>query len=308
MPVLAPTLREIHLRAADGDVTATFLPSLNMVGSSLRHHGEELLLQASDPCRYATDGAVFGIPLLHPWANRLGALGYEAAGRRVTLDPASPRIEIEEHGLPTHGLLNAYEGWTVLDVADDRLQAELDFSADPSLLAAFPFPHRLRLDARVDGGGLAISTTILPGPGVAVPVAFGFHPYLCLPGGVPRCDWELELAARQFALMDTRLVPTGGWAPVDPPIRGRLRHRRFDDLYTAFASDRAFGVSAAGRTVAIRLLSGYRYAQLWADPTQDAISFEPMTAPGDALRTGRGLLVTRRPFRAAFRIEVSGGG
>ncbi|MBS1868061.1 MAG: aldose 1-epimerase [Actinobacteria bacterium] len=294
----------IRIATADGRLSASFIPRLNMVGWSLRHDGEELLLQANDPDAYRTEGAVYGIPLLHPWANRLGATTYEAAGRRVALDPASPHVELEEHDLPIHGLMNACPHWRVVERAPDGLCAELDFGARPELLAAFPFPHRVRLAARVAPGALTIAVTVLPAPGTAVPIAFGFHPYLRLPGA-PRADWRIELAARRAAVLDERLVPTGVWRAVDPAAPQPLGARAFDDLYGDFASLRAFAMSAAGRTIAVRLLRGYRFGQLWADPQEDAVSFEPMTAPGDALRSGRGLRLARGPHTAVFRIEVA---
>ena len=37
--------------------------------------------------RYAQRGKTMGIPLLHPWANRLSRAGYAAAGKEVTLPP-----------------------------------------------------------------------------------------------------------------------------------------------------------------------------------------------------------------------------
>lgn len=294
----------ICIATADGRLSASFIPRLNMVGWSLRHDGEELLLQASDPDAYRTDGAVYGIPLLHPWANRLGATTYEVAGRRVALDPASPHVELEEHDLPIHGLLNGCPHWRVVGRAPDGLCAELDFGACPELLAAFPFPHRVRLAARVEPGSLTVATTILPTTGAAVPIAFGFHPYLRLPGA-PRADWRIELTARREAVLDERLVPTGAWRAVDLAAPQPLGERTFDNLYGDFASPCAFAMSAAGCTIAVRLLHGYRFAQLWADPQEDVVSFEPMTAPGDALRSGHDLHLARGPHTAAFRIEVA---
>ena len=63
-----------ELRA--GELEATFHPELGMVGSSLRHRGEELLGQRGGLAKYASAGSSFGIPLLHPWANRLGSWEY----------------------------------------------------------------------------------------------------------------------------------------------------------------------------------------------------------------------------------------
>ena len=59
-----------------------------------------------------------GIPLLHPWANRLGGFGYAFDGQVVAFAPASPDIYLEEHGLPLHGLRPAVAGWEVLERSD----------------------------------------------------------------------------------------------------------------------------------------------------------------------------------------------
>ena len=59
-----------------------------MVCHSLRHRGEELLTQRDGVEGYVRTGRWMGVPLLHPWANRLDEWGYEALGRSVDLRPA----------------------------------------------------------------------------------------------------------------------------------------------------------------------------------------------------------------------------
>lgn len=272
-----------------------------MVGWSLLHEGEELLHQIDDPGAYLTEGAVFGLPLLHPWANRLGAFEYTVGSHVVELDPGSPRVELEENGLPTHGLLNGHPGWRVRAHRPSSVTSVLDFGRDPELLALFPFPHELELRASIDDDGLSVATTIVPRT-TAVPVVFGFHPYLRLPGAARR-DWLLELHAGCRAVLDDRLLPTGEWDPVSP-IAEPLAERSFDDLYRGFERSPEFAISAAGRRIAVRLLAGFPYGQLWTEPGPSTISFEPMTAPGNALRSGEGLRMARSPFTASFRLEV----
>src|SRR5262252_2424461 len=130
---------------SSADIEATFAPTVGMIGCSVRHRGAEVLGQRGGLAKYAASGSTMGIPLLHPWANRLSALSYTVAGRTVHLDPQSPLLHRDANGLPMHGLLAAYPGWRVAArAADDggaRLSARLDFAADPALLAAFPFPH-----------------------------------------------------------------------------------------------------------------------------------------------------------------------
>src|SRR4051812_30969023 len=97
-------------------LTAMWVPSVGMVGASLRHRDRELLGLRGGLESYRARGSTFGIPLLHPWANRLGGFAYRADGVDVALDAGTPGLHTEEHGLPIHGLVAASPDWRVTDV------------------------------------------------------------------------------------------------------------------------------------------------------------------------------------------------
>jgi galactose mutarotase-like enzyme len=138
----------------DDGIEAAFVPAAGMVGCSLRHRDEELLGQRDGLRGYVARGSTMGIPLLYPWANRLARFRFEAAGREVVLDRDSPRLALDPHGLPIHGLLAAATGWRVErheSDGGDVLDAGFDFAADEELMAAFPFPHELLFEAILAG-------------------------------------------------------------------------------------------------------------------------------------------------------------
>jgi aldose 1-epimerase len=301
-----PTLT---LSCVDTDVDATFAATLGMIGCSLRHRGAELLGQRGGLAKYAASGSTMGIPLLHPWANRLGGLAYTVAGTTVTLDPRSPRLHRDANDLPMHGVLAAYPGWRVTartaDATSARLSAVVDFGADPALLAAFPFPHTLTLDVELRGAMLTIGTTLRPTAARAVPIAFGFHPYLQLPG-IARTDWHVEAPVRRRLRLDARMIPSGESEAIaiEP---GRLGGREFDDLFTDLDHRSNFTLAAGGRRLIVAFDDGYRYAQLYAPAGEPFICFEPMTAPTNALVSGDGLLFVEpgAEYRAAFSIAIA---
>jgi galactose mutarotase-like enzyme len=294
-------------RAAD--LSATFVPSLGMIGCSLRHRGDELLGQRGGLAKYAASGSTMGIPLLHPWANRLGGYQYQVNDRAVAIAPTNPRLHRDGNGLPMHGLLAAYPGWRV-DAATAgadhaRLTATLDFAADPDLAAAFPFPHVLTITATVRDAALRIATTLHATGDVAVPIAFGFHPYLTVPG-VARAAWQLHAPVRRRAVLDARGIPTGASEPcilADAPLGART----FDDLFPELDEPPVFILSGGGRRLTVTFDAGYRCAQIFAPPGEPVICFEPMTAPTNALVSGDGLRLAARgdDFTAAFTIAVS---
>ena len=287
-----------------GDLEARFAPGAGMVGCSLRHRGEELLGLRGGVEDYLARGKTFGIPLLHPWANRLGDWEYEVAGRAVRIDRDSPVVRADEHGLPIHGALPAGAEWRVTGTGDAWVRAELDWAADPQRLAIFPFAHRVELHAAVAGDALRIETTIAATGEDRVPAAFGFHPYLA-PPGAPRERWEVEMPALTHLPLDERGLPTGAREP-RPAQRGPLGERTYDDLFAVGALPARFAVSDGTRRIAVEFEHGFPYAQVFAPPGQTLVCFEPMTAPGDALRTHDGLRLVDPGERAsaAFALRV----
>jgi galactose mutarotase-like enzyme len=291
------------IRLQDGDLTATFVPQLGMIGASLTHGGEELLGQRNGLPSYEAKGSTMGIPLLYPYANRLSGLDYEAAGKHVTIDPGSPFVKLDPNGLPIHGVLTASPHWKV-EQSDRGLEARLDFGAYPDLLEAFPFPHEIRLRIGLDAQrGLTIETTVEANAGERVPVSFGFHPYLTL-AGTPRENWHVELPVEEHMILDDKGIPTGETEPADEQP-GPLGDRTYDDAYKTPTGP--FALQDARRRIEVQFESGYPYAQVYAPEGQALICFEPMTAPTNALVTGDGL-TTLEPGEsksAAFRIAVS---
>ena len=299
----------VTLCCPDTETDATFAPTLGMIGCSLRHRGAELLGQRGGLGKYAERGSTMGIPLLHPWANRLGAFSYAVGGRSVTLDPQSPLLHRDANGLPMHGLLAAYRNWRIATrAADDagaRLTAVLDFGADAALLAAFPFPHTLTIEVTLRGTELSIATTLRPSADVAVPVSFGFHPYLQLPD-VARDDWHIEAPVRRRLRLDARGIPTGDRESVaiEP---GALRDRSFDDLFTDLDRPARFILAGGGRRITVAFDEHYRFAQIYAPAGDAFICFEPMTAPTNGLVSGAGLttVASGDEYRATFSITVT---
>jgi aldose 1-epimerase len=292
----------------EAELEVSFVPSVGMVGASMRHRGEELLGQRGGLARYEATRSTMGIPLLHPWANRLDGLAYAAGGRRVEIDPDSPLLKTDPNDLPIHGFLGASPYWEVLGAdADDtraRVAARLDFATHPEYLEGFPYPHELRIDASLAGSALTVRATLTTTGDVVVPMAFGFHPYFALPD-VDRADWHVELPVRERIVTDDRQIPTGATEPVEI-APGPLGDRTFDDGYANVPDGARFVLAGGGRRIALEFVSGYRYAQVYAPVGDDLIAFEPMTAPTNALVSGDGLgLVPPGESRSAtFAITV----
>jgi galactose mutarotase-like enzyme len=280
-----------------------------MVGCSLRHRGEELLGQRGGLARYVAERSTMGIPLLHPWANRLGARGFEVAGRDVDVDAADPPADEDPNGLPIHGLMAAAPDWRLdrRDPASDggTVVARYDFATDAGRLRAFPFPHELTIEVSLAGPVLRIATTVRASADVPVPISFGYHPYFRLPG-VDRADWEIEIPVGQRLLLDERMLPTGE-REATSVASGPLGARTFDDAYVSPADSQPFTVAGGGRRIAVAFDAGFPFAQVYAPEEDDVIALEPMTAPTNALVTGGSDLPLAAPgetYSAAFEITV----
>jgi len=294
---------EAAVTLAAGELEATFLPGLGLLGVSLRHRGEELLALPGGVAGYR-DGNVTGLPILAPWANRLAGRRYRAADVEVDLEGLA--LHTDPGGLPIHGTLTAHPGWRLELLAAEgeraALRASFDYGAWQELLAAFPFPHELVVDAAVAGATLAVAATLRAGARRPVPVAFGWHPYLHLPGP-PRSAWRLLLPEREHLELDGRGLPTGR-AGHEPAEAKAVGERTFDDLY-ALGSERTLGLEAGGRRLLVHYGDGYRHAQVFAPPGAEFVCLEPMTVPTNALGAGTCPLVEPGgAFTARFALRV----
>ena len=284
---------------AAGDLVAAFAPAAGMVGVSLRHQGEELLALRNGLGAYAATGDTMGIPFLHPWANRLSCERYVAGGREVLLPAALPR---DGNGLAIHGVLPSK--WRVLRAEADELGATLRATLQFACCPAFPFPHAVEQRVTLEPAGLRIETMLAATGHVAVPVSFGFHPYFTLPGA-NREDWLVALPRRRHLLTDERKIPNGKTVQKSGLIR-TLGRRVYDDGYDALGPEPEFRVAGGGRSLSVCFLAGYPIAQFFAPRGQDVVCFEPMTAPTNALVTGRRLrwINPGRRCYAAFEVCV----
>ena len=254
---------------------------------------------------YFERGATMGVPLLYPWANRLAGFTYEAGGSRVALPSDTTLVDRDHSGLPIHGALPRLLRWDVVDATTTDLTARLEWTRTSPAFDVFPFVHRLEYRAHVSGRTLEIAVTLEATEEDTVPVSFGFHPYLRIPGGA-RADAELTLPVQRRLVLDGSMIPTGETEPFDAGKRA-LGDTTLDDGFRDLLSPATFVLKGRDEEVSLTFLRGYDFAQVFAPPGSDFVCFEPMTAPTNALVTGGpdlNLVAPGGRYEAAFEITV----
>ncbi len=178
-----PTPSPEVLTLTAGPTSVSVLPRIGFTISSLRHHDQEYLSfhGGVDALR---QGHTTGVPLLAPWANRLRGPDYESGGQVVQVVGA-PGVHLDANGLPIHGTMVGRSGWRVgpIRTAADHgaVSATFDAGADAGVMASFPFPHTIAVELDLVPGALSVRTTLTATGAAAVPVSFGWHPYVSLP-------------------------------------------------------------------------------------------------------------------------------
>ncbi len=250
--------------------------------------------------------------VLVPWPNRVkdGAWQHNGESRQLALtEPAN--------GNAIHGLLR-YRPYELID----RGAATVTLGAAVFPELGYPFLLDTRVAYSLRPDGLDVEHTIVNVGQTDAPVAIGAHPYLRI-GDVPTGELSLRLNAATHLDVDERMNVIG-----EHPVEGTsldLRNgRRVSDLHlddgfadVAFEDGRAAHTLEApdGRTVTLWADPNFGYVQVYTSrafrtPTVSdvAIAVEPMTAPANALNTGRGLrwLAPGESWSARWGIEHSG--
>ncbi|MEV0355879.1 aldose 1-epimerase family protein [Nocardia sp. NPDC050697] len=231
--------------------------------------------------------------VLVPWPNRV-------RDGRWTLDGAVQQLDLTEpaRGNAIHGLLRNTD-YTVLERTADAVT--LGALIPPQHGWPFLLDTRVRYALRPDG--LAVTHGVLNRSERTAPWAVGAHPYLRV-GAHPIEELALTLHAGTRFEADDRMNPVAEHPVAGTPfdLRGGVRVGELD-LDTAFGAVRPVDGAAARLTApdgaAVELLQGpdWGYAQVFTprifprDGVRGlAVAVEPMTAPPDALNSGRGLV------------------
>ena len=306
----AGSIETVHLDASDEPgLRASFSPGANMILHSLTLGGRELLAERNGLEGYVERGSTMGVPLLHPWANRLGGLRYAAAGVEVALDEESGLFKRDPGGLPIHGAFPALVRWELVEASRERdsasLLARLEWDRGHPAFEVFPFPHRLEYRARLGARRLQIALALAPSEDIPVPVSFGFHPYLRIPGG-SRATAQITLPVRRALVHDESGIPTGQTVPCEPGPRP-LGEGGWDVGFSDLADPPRFVLESDASEISVTFLRGYRFAQVFAPAGSDFVCFEPMAAPTNALVTGADLSVVNPGdrYEAAFEIAAA---
>jgi galactose mutarotase-like enzyme len=281
----------------DGRVAATFLPQLGFVGISVRAGDDELLAMPRTLEEHCT-GAATGLPLLHPFANRLSLDQFDAFGARFDTR-AVPR---DRNGLAIHGTMHTRRFRVEREEAV-RVTASCTVPAEP----AFPWDHRVTVAVTARESELTVTTLVDNRTRRRMPVSFGWHPFFTLPG-TPREEWVLRLPACRRHVLNHRMLPTG--ERVDQPEDcSPIGTRTYDDHFD-LGADRTFELSDGSRTLRITFDEHYPHAQIYLPGpdwplTGDFVCIEPMVASTNALVAETAPVVgPEGTFAAAFTVAV----
>jgi aldose 1-epimerase len=245
--------------------------------------------------------------VLFPWPNRV-------RDGKWTHDGVEHSLAITEPALnnASHGLLR-FTSYRPTDEATDAVT----LTAEVFPQTGYPFHLVISVTYALGDDGLTVTHRIRNLGTDAAPVALGQHPYLCLGDG-PTADVTVQLDAATRFLVDEQKVPIGE-APVDAGTDLRKPRKLGElELDTAYSD---IVRAQDGRIRAILRAPDARAAELWAGPGFDylqvftnrkypghdmAVAIEPMTAPADALNSGRGLrwLAPGEPWTLEWGIRL----
>lgn len=248
--------------------------------------------------------------LLVPWPNRVRDGAYSFGGRDLQLPLTEPSRHNASHGLAR------WVAWSPEE------QSAGSVSLGYRLMAQSGYPWTLDLHVLYDlsADGLTVTQTATNLSDQPAPYASGAHPYLSAGPG-PVDGWELRLPASLRLLADDRKLPVGeedveGTA-YDFRVSRPLRDTVLDDAFGGLTRD-AVGVATAevrdpgsGLGVALWVDRHHPWLMVYSADDQPerrvALAVEPMTAPPDALRSGRDLVTLAPAGEPGDEISVSWG-
>jgi aldose 1-epimerase len=233
--------------------------------------------------------------VLVPWPNRVRDGEWMLGGEKQLLDITEPELTTALHGL-----------------LRDRPYDVVERTANSVTLGATVFPTRgypfevystVRYELRDDG--ILVTHRLTTVGDDAAPVAVGAHPFLRI-GDEPTENLRIVISAGTRFETDAQLIPIA-----ENPVDGTAFDLRAGGVVGALTLDDAFGsletiggehrtvvTAPDGRSVELWQHPDFAYLQAFVTrifprgggaPVATALAVEPMTAPPDALNSGKGL-------------------
>ncbi len=262
------------------------------VGATLRHYEHDGVAvlegfgaeELPDDCRNQ---------VCFPWVNRVATGEWSFAGRTARVGADNVVQATMNHGLAR------WRPFTVEEVGPHHCTMSLVLHPVPD----YPYLTRFAVSYELGAWGLRVRSTVENLDDVEVPFSLGFHPYFAVTTPGLEGSW-LQIPAQRYVEVDERLLPTGATPAVEAtPLDFResrvVDGSVLDVTYTDLVRD-ASGMFTAtlrdahGYEVQVSQDEAYPYFQAFSGDTlsparrRTALALEPMTAPANALRTGRG--------------------
>lgn len=283
----------IRLRDEQSDLAAEILPGVGNNTFSLKKANRNFLWRPDlNLSALVQRKALFGIPFLAPWANRLESSSYWVNGARFSLNLDLGNLRFDHNQQPIHGLL-LFERWTVDQVeasdAGAHVLSSFAFARHPKLTAQFPFAHRLEMKHTLSDGRLHVAVKVISECDEPIPVSLGFHPYFTIPES-NRNEWDIRLPARQHVLLNEKNIPTGKIAPVGQ-LSVEVKTTELDDVYSDLLRDgdgyARFLLRSHQARVGVGFGPKYPVGVVYAPRTGNFVCMEPMAAVTNALNSSR---------------------
>lgn len=315
-----------HLMDSSRKMDFGVVPDIGNLAYEFKDNGKDVLIPVTSFKSFLEKHwFCCGIPILAPWADRIDEMGYYFQGKKYLLnDGMGNLLHVPPDNLPLHGVLVFDSRWQVIksgasDADGAFITSRMDFYKYPDLMEQFPFAHIMDVTYRLKDGKLENVTEIHAD--TAMPVAFGYHPYL-KPDG-PREGWSVSINARTHWIVDNhqRLIPTGETEPAQnyiPRVNQFTLGKRFiDDGFSDLDRDSQghghFWVKGEHEKIELVFGKDYPVGHVYAPPDNTLICMEPETAVTNAFNLNHAgkypQLIVAEPgkvFRATFWIVPTG--
>lgn len=279
-----------EIAMSNGDLEVTVIPDANMVISSFKKKGEEILGQRFGLEGYVNNGKSFGIPLLYPWANRVTENNYTVDGFKVSF--STEGMKVDENGYANHGTMTAIKGWETQSFAIGGqliLEGKYKFNENTPHFEAYPFVHEVIVTYILSEDVLEINTKVVNTSGIKMPIAFGWHPHF-------NADIkDAHATGKEHNIpLNSKVLPVEIFNPEDTDTSALMF--KMEDGWGATINTVAGPMKMATKS--------YGYMLQW-DPEGDSfIAVEPMTANIDPFKNECITICPDEEYEANFSLKM----